>query len=349
MADPVTLTFAQQLLSVSSLIGIIGNLTASFLWEGGKWVGKPILDKLPSIAELFARGGSTNNHDLLRALRRAECRAVVALCDQALRDNFGLRIGSISDRIESLLRSDPEVKALSRIRQCFAQTYDDLGSMPIEQLARLHGSSVRDVPALVKTGAECFNVTSAERLRESIVGQQVTALDGVVRLSPAAAGLSGADLRPLAMNGLPASLKQRMEQHPQGWWDMLRLAFREELKDPANQRAQIAWQMDVLSALPEQLGGNYEEFAKKFDSLDANLAGMWNEVTAFRQAFDSAIAGVTEYLDDIQTTTHSIDTKVDALHVRFGEVIDAAKHRPQPPPFELPKRALAGKLFGRER
>lgn len=31
--------------------------------------------------------------------------------------------------------------------------------------------------------------------------------------------------------------------------------------------------MDVLSALPEQLGANYQDFEKKFDALDAKLDG----------------------------------------------------------------------------
>ena len=39
---------------------------------------------------------------------------------------------------------------------------------------------------------------------------------------------------------------------------MLRLAFREELKD--NARARHAWEMDVLSLLPQQLGRDYPEF-----------------------------------------------------------------------------------------
>src|SRR5262245_57550367 len=243
--EPMSLYVTGQLLGSSFLGGIVGNLAASFLWEGGKWVCKPVLDKIPDLTTLFVHGGSQNNHDLLRVLRRAECRVVVALCDQALLDDFDLRTGKgpVVERIRSRWRErqEPEIGALCRIRRVFAQTYKDLQSISAQELVRLYGAAVADVPILVQAGRERFAATSPEQLREKVVGQQVVALDRVVRGIPGRAGLSTVDLRPLAPDGLPPSLKQRMERHPQGWWDLLRLAFREELKDPANERARIAW------------------------------------------------------------------------------------------------------------
>ena len=297
--DLMTLYTAGHLLGSAFLGGVVGNLAASFLWEGGKWVCKPVLDKIPDIAALFVQGGSQNNHDILRALRRAECRVVVSLCDQALLDDFDLRTGKgpLVERIQSRLRErqEPEVRALCRIRREFAKTYETLQSLSVDDLVRFHGAAVADVPALVHAGSECFAVDDPNELRRRVVSQQVTALDRAVRGIPGRAGLSTFDLRPLAPDGLPPSLKRRMEQHPQGWWDLLRLAFREELKDPANERARIAWEMDVHSSLPQQLGRTYDEFDRKFSALDEKLSGVWDDLKGFRQAFDVAIAGVVGF------------------------------------------------------
>ena len=227
--------------------GIIGNLVASVLWEGGKWA---VLDKLPNLAILLKQGGSNNNHDLLRALRRAECHTVVSLCDQALREDFGLATESLKDRLTSWLqqRKDPESKAVYYIRRVFMRQYNELQSLSVEKLVELHGTAVADVHELLKAGRECFATTSPDQLREHVVGRYVETLDTAVRSFLGQAGAKDADLRPgLAFNlGIPPGLKRRIMQHPQGWWDLLRLAFREELKD--DERARTSWELDVYSA-----------------------------------------------------------------------------------------------------
>ena len=318
MADPVTL--AGALFSVSSLAGIIGNLVASALWDGGKWVGQ-----LDAIAKLFA-DDNRNNHDLLRALRRAECRAVVALCDQVLRVDFDFRVDSWSDRVALWLSWNPEIKPFRKVRRAYIRTYKLLGSMSIENLARMHGAAVKEVPELIKTASECFHVESAEEARRNFVSQQIAALDKSLRAAPVVVGLFGG-LQPISPTGLPAQLRQRMEQHPRGWWDMLRIAFREELKDPANQRAQIAWQMDVLSMLPQQLGATYQEFEKKFDAIDTKLASIHADTQAI-------LTGQQ------QQTKLTAETK--------AAVERLTPRNDQEPPFDLPERALAGELFGRD-
>ncbi len=340
-----------NLLGSVFLGGVVGNLAASFLWEGSKWVCKPLLDRIPDIAVLFVQVGNQNNHDLLRALRRAECRVVAALCDQALLDDFDLRTGKgpLLERIQSRLqeRKNPEIRALCRIRRLFAKAYDDLQSLSVEELARMHGAAVGDVPAFVQAGSECFAVTNPDQLREKVVSQQVAALDYAVRRMPGWSGLPDLDGRPLAPDGLPPSLKRQIEKSSQGWWDLLRLAFREELKD--NARARSAWEMDVLSMLPQQLGlgHTYAEFETKFVALDEKLTDVWDDLKGFRQAFDDAIPKVLELLEDLHTTTHDIDAKVDRLHERFDIVEEAVKPRPLRPPWQLPPRALAGTFFGR--
>ena len=71
--------------------GVLGNIAAAIMWESGRYLVQPLLEKVPTLADLLARGGTGNNHDLLRALRKAECDAVVAVLDQTLLDDFGIR------------------------------------------------------------------------------------------------------------------------------------------------------------------------------------------------------------------------------------------------------------------
>lgn len=233
MADPGTMLggFLVQLFSTGSLAGIIGNLVASGLWDGGKWVRQ-----LDAIANLFAENNG-ENHDLLRALRRAECQAMVLICDRLLRDDYGLRADSLPDRLEIRLRNDPEINTLYRIRRAYDRTYKELGSLSIDGLARMHGAAVANIPELIRSASECFKVASADEARKNIVDQQIAFFDQALRDTPIGGSLSGG-LEPISPNGLPAKLKQRLEQHPLGWWDLLRLAFREELEN--NQPAQIA-------------------------------------------------------------------------------------------------------------
>ncbi len=192
--EPMSLYATGHLLGSIFLGGIVGNVAAAFLWDGGKCVCKPVLDKIPDLAALFAKGGSNNNHDLLRALRRAECRAVVSLCEQALLNDFQVRTGKrpLVERIHEKWRAwkEPDIKVLFRIRQVFTQTYNALQSVSVEELVRMHGGAVSDVPALIQAGRECFAAENPDQLREIVVGRQVAALDRVVRGVPGSAGLN---------------------------------------------------------------------------------------------------------------------------------------------------------------
>ena len=322
------------------------NLISSSLWDGGKWVSKPVLDRIPDIAKLFAHGGSQKNHDLLRALRRAECRVVVSLCDQTLFDDFGLRTGQgqLAERITSRLRerNAPDVQALCRIRRAFTRTYDDLRTLSIDEFVGIYGAAVSNVPALIKSGSECFEAADPDVLRELVVSRQVAALDRAVRVAPGLAGLSNSDSRPLAPEGLPQGLKVRLERHPKGWWDLLRLAFREELKDPDNERARIAWQLDVHSLLPLQLGNTFEEFDQIFTALDERISGTWEDLKGLRADFDDAFAELADVLDQLLTVSQETHAAVNRIEDLRGQQLGV-----QRPLFEPPKRALSGKLFGR--
>ncbi len=324
---------------------IIANLASCVIWAVGTWVGKPLLDRIPDFAVLFARAGRLANHDLLRALRRAECQAVVTLCDLTLRDEFGVSREALKDRLFSWFtnryHSTPEFRALCHIRRAFSNAYDALEKMPVARLIELHGAAVSDVDALVAAGTECLAASTRDQLREQVVSRQLALLEEQARAILAQAGVRDAELRSLALatgNILPSALRQRIEQHRQGWWELLPLAFREELK--TNPRARDAWQIDVLSQLQHQWGDSYEAFERKLSALDTTLAGMWDDLKSFRREMDVAFPRMLDALDDIAATTRRTEAKVNTL--LLGKV-----HHGQPPPFTFPQPALAGTFFGR--
>jgi hypothetical protein len=294
---------------------VVGNLTSSFLWEGGKWVSQPLWDRIPELAALLRSGGRDHNHDLLRILRRAECAVLVSLCDKTLLDDYGLHPGKgpLTERLKARLRlaKDPDLSAIFRIRQAFAQTYKSLESISPSELVRLHGAALTDLPGIVGAGREVFESTNPDELRARVVENQVAALDRIVRGSPGRAGLQVVELRPLAPNGLPPQLRQRLEKHPGGWWDLLAFSFREELKDPRNGRGQMAWQVDVQSLLPQFLGQTYAEFERRFSAVDEREAAIWQDLTRFRQAFDNACHELNELLHELLDGQREVVRRLD--------------------------------------
>jgi hypothetical protein len=260
----------------SALFGsVMGNILSALAWDTAKQV---TLTQIAALAERFGRGGHNHNHDLLRALRRAECRAVVLLCEQALRAEFQVNMGKrpLAQRIHQWWRArrEPDLKVLFRIHAIFRKTHYALRSVSVEELVRMHGGALSDVPALIQAGRECFAAAHPDQLRDLVVTRQVEALDRAVRGVPERAGLATLDIRPVAPNGLPSSLTQHLLRHPDGWWDRLRFTFREELKDPVNQPARIAWEMDVQSELSRQLGATFQELDDKLSAIEEQLTGI---------------------------------------------------------------------------
>ena len=299
----------------SSFAGVGSNLAASAIWDGSKFAAKPVVAKISS---LLAQSASQGNHDLLRALRRAECHALVALCDEALRDDFNFRGDrlQVTERLALWLRKEPsaDLAALCCIRRAFSTMQDDLRTASVDDLKGVHGAAIADVPMLVKAGSECFESHDVDAMRERVVAQQMAALDHAVRSDPATVGLISADGGPLAPMGLPPGLVDRMTRHPKGWWEYLLLAFREELKDPANGRARAAWQFDVLNQLPQQLGATYEQFDARFSALESQGSSTWTELTALRQQSNQSTLVILDLLQQTLETTDGTRVAVKELH-----------------------------------
>ena len=309
-AGPPTLWTNSVCLGSSLLGGIIGNLAASLAWEGTKWVAKPLLDKIPEITELLSSGGYGQNHDLLRALRRAECAAMAEIIDVCIIAHSGIEINTRSireflrARVQS--RDDATLDTLCRLRRTFRRVFAELKDMSAKDLVRLNGGALQDVPGLVQAGAECFSSDDQAELRGKVVNDFVAALTTAVTGPARFAALDDTDLAPVAPLGLPQILLDHMRQHPKGWWDYLRIAFREELKNPDNGLARTAWELDVQSSLASVLGGSYPEMASPLDRVDEALDRQWVMLQSFREDFD-------RFADEVLGLLRGIDQGIDIL------------------------------------
>jgi hypothetical protein len=277
-----------QMLGSAFLGGVVGNLSASLLYDSGKWLLDPLLIRMPALAELFANGGTEANHDLLRAVRRAECRAFTFLCDQTLRDDYGFVERRGLRRLKDYIRKrkNPELVTLLRLRRLFYQRYQELPTLAVTELARFEGVKLADVPLMVRAGRETCGAPDYVTLGSTVSNRFLEALDEAIP------------------EGVPNTLRERMRRPRGGWFDSLRLAFREELKD--NERARVAFQLDVQSLVPEMLGSDYSVLEQRLSRFDETLSAVWNEVKLVREDVSVVIELIGDVLDQISALERSI-------------------------------------------
>ncbi|MDR3516620.1 MAG: hypothetical protein P4M00_12445 [Azospirillaceae bacterium] len=221
-------------------------------------------------------------------------------------------------------RNDPTLESLCRIRRVFQRLFAALRTMPVETLRRLHGDalSLEQLPALASAGAECFSSADPAAMRTEAVEAYIAWLNDGVTGPARFAGLDDNDPGPVAPQGLPAILDQQLRRHPDGWWDYLRVAFREELKNPNNIRARTAWELDAQSHLKAELGGSFSEMSARLDRVDAALDRHWALLQSLSDAFD-------DFAGEVLSLLHAIDGKIDDLPGKIVDLIASADPEPR--------------------
>gem|GEM_PF-3217516 len=299
--------------------GVLGNIAAGFLWEVGKFALRPLLEKVPSIGELLSQGGANKNHDLLRALRCSECHALIAIIDQTLLDDYGLRSGqgSLVERLSTRLkaRREPDLALLCELRRQFRTTAAEAMKLPIDDLAQVKVKSVSllDVAAVISTGSEILQADSADDLRERSLTTYLKALE-----------------RSIQPRDLPIGFKQRFSDPDKGWFPLLRVCFREELK--TNEKARIAFELDCQSLIPQMLGKSFRDVEQRLDKQDAFLTATFNELRDFRSQFDEAVGQIVSLLDEINATIQSTHTLVREIH---GKIVKTDGKKKEKLPQEI--------------
>jgi tetratricopeptide (TPR) repeat protein len=266
--------------------GVLGNLAANVVWEVGKFALQPLLEKVPSLGELLSNGGAEKNHDLLRALRRSECSALVAVIDQTLLDDYGLRSGKgpLVERLKARWkeRREPELALLCQLRRHFQAEASQVMRMPLADLAQIKvkGTNLLDVADVVSTGTEIMRAESADELRERSVGIYLKALEQSIR-----------------PRSLPLGFKERFVDVDKGWFPLLRVSFHEELK--TNEKARIAFELDCLSILPQVFGKSFQELDSRLNTHGVILGTTLRELRDFREQLDGALIAVSETVDSV--------------------------------------------------
>ncbi|MFT3859183.1 MAG: hypothetical protein QM742_17345 [Aquabacterium sp.] len=267
-SDTKTLWGDSVFLGSALLGGVIGNLWASAIGVGAGWFGNLLLQKVPELAQMLSQGGQGSSHALLRAFRRAEAAALCTLVEECL-----AHILTVQGRQEPWRyrwqmwregRRRPDVNTLLKLRTAFRSLHKRLANMPTDDLVRMHGAALQDVPGLVRSGMECFACDSVEALARRVVNLHIAVLDDVVR-GPGRFALLSRGLTPVAAEGLPTCLIEHMRGR---LWDALRTAFREELTCPDGSAARLAWQLDVQSHIGQLLETRFDTLDKRLDLLD---------------------------------------------------------------------------------
>ncbi|MBI5834215.1 MAG: hypothetical protein HZB16_18120 [Armatimonadetes bacterium] len=123
--------------------GIVGNLTASLLERAAAKMLGPTLHRLRET--LFAKGCLANS-DLLRAVRLAECDAMVACCERCLIEDYGHRrpvLAPLVVRPQRAVRVDP---ALGRVLPVRAQLPPTVAGVELSAAERRHATRCGPMP-----------------------------------------------------------------------------------------------------------------------------------------------------------------------------------------------------------
>lgn len=262
-----------QIYSSEFLVGIVQEFVGAIGYDLGKSGLRPLGDR---IASIWREGGEFKNHDLLRALRYAECQAVVAVCSTCLLEDYKTYPTLARAFVEGPMPylANPEVRQIARIRREYHRLSRKVLGMSQAEIESQMAAQLSDVGRLVSSAREICNVQTADELRERttrIVREAVVASaepDLLTRAQKKIGNLfkrgNGGDTEGV----IPPKLLERIERH---WFDMFRLSFREVLKDDKFAKARRAFEMDVLSQLSDSSLHNLGAIEAKLDERDKKL------------------------------------------------------------------------------
>ncbi len=274
MPDPNLLTgLLSELGTASFLAGIVGNFVADIGYDLSKAGLRPLGDR---IATIFSEGGELKNHDLLRALRYAECQAVVAVCSTCLLEDYETSASIARAFVKGPMPrlANPEVRQIAAIRR----QYDKLSSKALEmdqaELESQMAAQLKDVEKLISSAREICNAETVDELRARttlIVRQTLIATATPDLLTSAQRKVGNLFKKENGAHDkvvIPHTLLERIDLH---WFDMFRLAFREILKDDKFTKARRAFEIDVLSKLSDSSLHDLSRIEAKLDERDKKL------------------------------------------------------------------------------
>ena len=325
--------------------GFLAGLSLELIGGVSHDLGKLGYGKLGDrLMRLWSVGGGFKNHDLLRALRYAECEAMVAVCSTCLLEDYGAEPSLLHAFVNGPdpwpHLTEPDIRQIAAIRSLYRKLADCVLHMDLAELASQTAAQLSDVESLVHSTREIAPHQSASALRERMTQMMRKNLEATFRpdrlseIQMALASLLGESAPRDVTALIPAKLWQRIESI---WFDLVRLAFRETLKDKRFEKARSAFDLDILSQLSEGSGLNLAALETHLDQQDRQLDQMsrtLKEIHAlvnaapvkgngklpqrfaaqqrqFHAAFAAYQTEVIERLDTIAATTTRVEAKQD--------------------------------------
>jgi len=253
----------------------LAGLACNFVSDVGYDLGKSGLNSLGDrIAALWRAGGEFKNHDLLRALRFAECQAMVAVCSTCLLEDYGAYPSLFHAFIEGpdpwSNLTDPEVRRIAAIRGAYLRQANQVFSSSQAELEAELVGQLADVEDLVASTREIVQSQDADELRQRLTQaarERLLANATTDRLGAVWSKISGLfSEKDPTTPPVPTKLLERVDAH---WFDMARLAFREVLKDEKFKKARSAFDLDILSKLSDRADAPAPDLATLEAKLDA--------------------------------------------------------------------------------
>jgi tetratricopeptide (TPR) repeat protein len=318
--------FVEQIYTANFLQGIVVELVGSFGYE----FGKARLNQLGSkLREIWRSGAGFKNHDLLKALRFAECQAMVAVCELCLVEDYE----SYPNPMQALVRgpdlsfiTDPEVRLVATIRRDYLTLARRVADLSPQELEAQMAAQLADVKPLVRAGQEMGGRELQQELRRRVSERARDVLtasfkpDLITRMQNRIIRLFANDKDSVPETSIPAALLKRLDQH---WFDFLCLAFREVLKDRQDHRfgrAREAFDLDVLSGLPDG-PQSFDEIETKLAALSRQVDGLYSFLKELRRLLQQAQQeGRLEHAETQQQFSalllqiREADRKLDVIH-----------------------------------
>jgi hypothetical protein len=226
---------------------------------------------------------------------------MVAVCDTCLLEDYGTEptlFRSLQDTAKavghilntspstagSMLKSaalpyweyitNPEVRLILAIRADFLALSKRVRALSVTEIERQIATSLSDVDELTRAGAEIDRIDNPQMLRQEATQTFLNALQ--VSLAPpkemsisTALKRKGRDFilkNKFDSTNLPELLRRRINE---SWFDFLRLAFREVLKEYP--KALTAFEIDALSRLSETVPRSFSTIEKRLNQHDEKL------------------------------------------------------------------------------
>lgn len=307
----ITTTLAEALWTHGSLFdsALLGAIAASTLATLGLDASKKSLAVLREHVST-AWHDPASNHDLMRALRLAECDAAIMVCELTLRQDYGIA----SIRLRSFLDStrawnnftktigDREAATLLSLRRALLQHRGMVTDASPEQLDQLVGAALADVRQLARAGLESSPPLEFDTFLSDISATYLEHLNTLLDTS----------LDP--PNALPLTFRSRFLT---SWLPLLARAFREHLKGSG--AARHSFFIDTLCHIDESLEHNAEALSKRLDNQDSTLGEIMQILVDLRgQLDDSRFKRDSRALDTISTKQDDILDRLGALLVHLS-------------------------------